>query len=166
MGEEETHPVTLSHQGLAWATAVSLVLASLALVIVILPQAYGLDPTGVGQALGLEPEPSPDPGPLLDAGLVLDPGATTSKGLQLDADQVLYLEWRADPGLNFTLRGAGGDAVTQGTLHATQAPATWWGQQLTIEAAGTYVLTWSNENATEATGHVWLTESHAHGEAP
>ncbi len=52
-------PAPVGQRTLAWATAISLVIASIGLTFVILPSAYGIDPTGVGRTLGFEPDPVP-----------------------------------------------------------------------------------------------------------
>ena len=46
-----------SGRSLAWATVMSLLVAVVLLLTVILPAEYGVDPTGVGRALGLYREP-------------------------------------------------------------------------------------------------------------
>lgn len=55
-GRPEGQPAPVDHATLAWATAASLLIAAVGLTAVVLPSAYGIDPTGVGDKLGFEPD--------------------------------------------------------------------------------------------------------------
>ncbi|MDX1611700.1 MAG: hypothetical protein R3185_04975, partial [Candidatus Thermoplasmatota archaeon] len=103
------------------STLAALLLAVLALTLVVLPQAYGIDPTGLGQAMGFEPAPAPLPeGPNEAFDLVLAPGLRTERAYQLEAGQALALELRTDAPVSFTLTGTSGEAIQQGVVdHAT-----------------------------------------------
>lgn len=153
--EDATHPVHLSHAALAKATAVSLVIAALGLVLVVLPASYGIDPTGLGSAMGLAPAPNLPADlstPSENVTIVLDPGASISRSHTLAEGQTIRFTWSADAPLNMTLRGSGGPATQEGTLTATGRPTTGGTATLEIPADGTYVWTWENPGQARTLG--------------
>lgn len=86
-------PDPVEPRTLAWATAISLLLASVGLAVVILPSSYGIDPTGVGEALGFEPPPE-------------------TGSLTMERNDTFEIRLRPNQSLEFKLYVQEGDGIT------------------------------------------------------
>lgn len=117
------------------ATAAALLLASAVLLTTVLPAEYGIDPTGIGQALGLKALPAPTAPAVAAASpaattvivhetpfqsreltVVLQPGQGAEIKARMRAGESFVFGWTTDGGpVNFDLHGErpnDGDAFT------------------------------------------------------
>ncbi len=104
MQKAESVPVP-SAQSLATATTLAALVAAVVLVVAVLPAEYGVDPTGIGRALGLYRAPVSDTA-AADAAALANAAPMASGGTRLTRSPVAY---RSDE-MSLTLKpGEGGE---------------------------------------------------------
>lgn len=145
---------------LAIATAVSLAVAAIALSVLILPQSYGIDPTGLGGAMGFEPDPDPREGPsdgATERTLLIGANRTFTFPFEVPAHTSLHVTWNSTGPLTLNLTGPPDGAPVEATWGGN---ATWQATTFTATEAGRYALAWTNERTEPVTVRLRIAEAH------
>jgi hypothetical protein len=164
---QDVQPPLPSTRALLLSVGVAALLAALVLVTLVLPAEYGIDPSGIGAAIGLtrlsqsedptdileNPDPAETGGLREDTAMIeIDPGTELEYKLRIGAGSLLEYEWKTDGGILFAeLHGEPADDRSGYYEDFAVGHATDLKGSLEPPFEGTHGWFWKNENSVRVT---------------